>query len=99
MKDELPQFPTGKPPATSLERVRQQFEAAGISVAAWARANHFKRMTVVDILRGRSTGLRGEAHRVAVALGLKQGVVVDVAAFNPAATRKRASAKPSKVAA
>jgi gp16 family phage-associated protein len=28
-------------------------------------------MTVVDLLRGRLKGFRGEAHRAAVALGLK----------------------------
>jgi len=33
--------------------------------------------TVVGVLNGRIKGARGDAHKVAVFLGLKQGVVVD----------------------
>ena len=73
-----------KPYSEACEQVRQQFKDAGISVAEWARANGFTRVTVVDVLHGRTVGHRGEGHRVAVALGLKQGVVVDVKKFKPA---------------
>lgn len=71
-----------KPPKT-IEEVRNEFVRSGVSVTEWARANHFHRMTVVDVLRGRRQGLRGEAHKVAVALGIKQGDVVDVRKFKP----------------
>ena len=33
-------------------------------------AHKFERMTVVDILRGKRVGKRGEAHEVAIALGM-----------------------------
>ena len=66
------------------EQVQAEFQAAGITLSEWARANGFHRMTVVDLLRGSRIGLRGETHRCAVALGLKHGVVVDVADFKPA---------------
>ena len=43
----------------------------GICKTHWAKAQGFDRMTIVDLLRGRLKGLRGEAHHAAVALGLK----------------------------
>lgn len=70
------------------EQVLADFKAAGITFSEWARANGFHRMTVVDLLRGSRQGLRGETHRCAVALGLKDGVVVDVDKFKPAPARR-----------
>lgn len=69
------------------KQVRAEFTRAGISLAEWARVNGFERMTVVDLLRGTSKGLRGEAHRAAVALGLKHGEVVPARKFKPAPRR------------
>lgn len=66
------------------EQVRAEFREAGISLSEWAAAHGFNRMTVVDVLRGRRAGHRGEGHRVAVALGLKTGKVVDVRSFKAA---------------
>lgn len=77
----------------TVEQVRAEFQAAGITLSEWARANGFHRMTVVDLLRGSRIGLRGETHRCAVALGLKHGVVVDVADFNPAPMSVRGRVK------
>ncbi|GAB1388967.1 hypothetical protein MASR1M6_11480 [Rubrivivax sp.] len=73
------------------EQVRAEFTAAGIPVAEWCRAHGIDRNVVVDLLRGRTQGLRGEAHRAAVALGLKAGVVVDPRRFKvpPPAVRGR----------
>jgi gp16 family phage-associated protein len=68
--------PQPKPEKKALAKVRIEMQAAGISVAEWSRANGFARTTVVDVLLGRRAGHRGEAHRVAVALGLKEGQVV-----------------------
>lgn len=72
-------------PLKTREQVRAEFEAAGITMSEWARANGFHRMAVVDLLRGVRVGKSGETHRCAIALGLKAGVVVDVAKFKPAA--------------
>jgi gp16 family phage-associated protein len=77
----------------TLDQVRAEFTEAGVSVAEWARVNGFTRETVVDVLRGQSKGLRGEAHRAAVALGLKSGHVTPAAQFHPAA-RKGGEAIP-----
>ncbi len=62
------------------ETVRTRHEAAewldrnGIAVAEFAREHGFARMTVVDLLRGRTKGRRGAAHNAAVALGMKRGI-------------------------
>lgn len=78
-------MPKPKTPA----QVRAEFRDAGVSVAEWARTHGFNRMTVVDLLRGHRQGLRGEAHRAAVALGLKVGQIVDPRRFKapPAANQ------------
>lgn len=84
--------PRPGPDKRLLQRTRASFDSAGITLADWAKANHFAYMTVVDLLNGRRAGHHGEAHRVAVALGLKRGQVVDVALFNPAAAAAREAA-------
>lgn len=61
-----------KPPQIKTpEQVKADFAAAGISISEWSRDHGFHRMTVVDLLRGRRLGLRGQTHHCAVALGLK----------------------------
>jgi gp16 family phage-associated protein len=79
---------TKKPLIKTREQVLDDFKSAGITLSEWARANKFNRMTVVDLLRGARQGLRGESHRCAVALGLKDGVVVELASFKPAPQRR-----------
>ncbi|MEW6314742.1 MAG: DNA-binding protein [Pseudomonadota bacterium] len=59
-----------KKPRTPSQ-VRAEFEAHGETVAEWCRRRGLQRMTVVDLLRGKRRGVRGEAHRAAVLLGLK----------------------------
>ena len=75
-------------PLKTREQVLADFKTAGITFSEWARANGFHRMTVVDLLRGARQGLRGETHRCAVALGMKHGVVMEVAKFKPAPARR-----------
>jgi gp16 family phage-associated protein len=59
----------------SRQQARRWFEAEGISVSDWAKANGFRRDVVYAVLAGRTRGRRGAAHRVAVALGIKAGSV------------------------
>lgn len=51
--------------------VKKRFEAGGISISDWAKLNGFKRDDVYAFLSGRTSGRRGAAHRIAVALRLK----------------------------
>jgi gp16 family phage-associated protein len=58
-------------PAISTSALRQAFEDAGVCVSDWADSHGFARASVYAVLHGRTKGRRGEAHRIAVALGLK----------------------------
>lgn len=54
-----------------LAQVRARFAAEGLSITEWARANGFKRYLVYRVLDGSCKATRGEAHKIAIALGLK----------------------------
>ena len=57
-----------------LLRAKEGFYLRGESVAAWALRHGFSAHTVYQVLSGRCHALRGDSHRVAVALGLKPGM-------------------------
>lgn len=57
----------------SIEDVRQHFDAEGASVSDWACAQGLNPAIVYALLSGRVRGRRRQAHRAAVALGLKKG--------------------------
>jgi gp16 family phage-associated protein len=53
------------------DQVKARFEAEGISVAEWARARGLNLKLVYKVLDGSVRGTRGQAHKIAVELGLK----------------------------
>lgn len=53
------------------ERAKVWFELNGVSITEWATERGFDRDQVYAVLSGRTKGLRGQAHHIAVALGLK----------------------------
>lgn len=62
------------------QQIRDQFANNGQSITAWAKARGYTPNTVIAILADdennpRYKCLRGEAHNIAVALGLKEGVI------------------------
>lgn len=59
----------------SREQVRDEFFKHGISIAEWARENGFKYGQVVDVLRADRQCHRGNSHKIAVLLGIKDGVI------------------------
>ena len=59
------------------QQVRDEFDRKGVSIARWALNNGFNPNAVSDLLNGRKKGVRGEAHKIAVKLGLKAGEIVD----------------------
>lgn len=60
----------------SPEEVKSELARKGVSIAQWAAANGLNVMIVYGLLAGRRKGARGEAHRAAILLGLKQGEIV-----------------------
>lgn len=68
----------------TLQDVRNAFESAGVSVSDWADAHGFRRENVYALLAGRTKGRRGQAHRIAAALGLKRnGELSRLLGFEP----------------
>lgn len=55
--------------------VRAEFQRKGISISGWAIANGFSTNLVFEVLGGRKKCLRGQAHNIAVKLGLKEGEI------------------------
>ncbi|BAN51428.1 MULTISPECIES: DNA-binding protein [Pseudomonadaceae] len=57
------------------QQVLADFEHRGITISGWARSHGFSRDVVRSVLYGRVKGLYGSGHKVAVLLGLKDGVI------------------------
>jgi len=55
--------------------VRADLERRGKTIRAVARELGVTDRAVYDLLRGRFKGRRGEAHKAAVLLGMKDGVI------------------------
>lgn len=66
---------------SNLVRIRTKKQAKadlhrrGVSVAQFARKHGLSAGTVYHVLSGVSPAVRGEAHRAAVLLGIKRGVI------------------------
>lgn len=55
----------------SVDQIKAAFDAEGATYCAWAAEHGFRPQNVYAVLSGRAKGRRGEAHRIAIALGLK----------------------------
>lgn len=55
----------------TCSEARTWLETYGVSVSEWAKIRGFHREIVYAVLSGRTRGLRGQSHDVAVALGIK----------------------------
>ena len=78
----------------TADEVKADFARKGISPRSWAIANDLKPFVVYQLLRGIGRGTYGDSHRAAVLLGMKEGVIVDMAdlkvALHPATDRRAA---------
>ena len=63
--------PPPTPAQSAREAVRQKLQQSGISMSEWCRQNNFSRELVNQVLSGKNKGLRGQGHKIHVALGLK----------------------------
>lgn len=71
------------PSEAAREAIKHRFYDEGVSVVDWARERGFDVHLVYGVLSGRSRATRGESHRIAVALGLKGGVVPSLVKTQP----------------
>lgn len=65
-----------------LREIRAAFEESGVSVAEWARVNSFSTGLVYQVLEGRRQCVRGQSYRIAIALGLRHGIALDVSGLS-----------------
>ena len=61
----------------TIEQVRKEFNYRGESITGWARRNGFNHESVKKVLLGKSKCYRGAAHKIAVKLGIKDGVIIE----------------------
>ncbi len=54
------------------EEIRSELARNGLSLADWARSHGFSEALTYRVMRGHPARL-GQSHRIAVALGLKEG--------------------------
>ena len=57
----------------TVDDIKRELVREGRSIAELARSKGLRPATVYDLLGGRVCGSRGESHRAAVLLGLKEG--------------------------
>lgn len=62
-------------PTLSPKEAREKLNKAGKTVCDWARSNDVDPDITYRVLAGRLKGRSGEAHKVAVLLGIKDGVI------------------------
>jgi len=67
----------------SRDQAREALSQRGITISEFCRAHDLNRNMVYDLLAGRKKGNFGEAHRAAVLLGIKEGVIDDHDDFPP----------------
>lgn len=61
----------------TLEEARSRLSRIGKTAADVAREVGVSQYVAAAVLAGRTKGTRGDAHKVAVALGLKVGMIVE----------------------
>lgn len=59
----------------ACQAARERLQRQGISAADWAKQHGLTPSTVYAVINGQKKCLRGEAHRAAVLLGIKDGVI------------------------
>ena len=57
------------------EQVKKEFNQKGVTVKGWAARNGFKYQQVIDVLRKPGPCRYGQSHKIAVLLGLKDGII------------------------
>lgn len=68
-------MPNAYPTEQACEAARQRIYDQELTIREWAEQNHVGESTVYAVLNRQKKCLRGEARRVAVLLGIKDGVI------------------------
>jgi len=68
-------MPNAYPTEQACQEAREHLARQGITAKDWAAQHDLSASTVYAVLNGQKRCLRGEAHRAAVLLGIKDGVI------------------------
>ena len=74
----------------SADDVRAEFKQKGLSISGWATAHGFSTNLVFEVLAGRKKCIRGQSHRIAVMLGLKEGEIATPGDIDHSNDRRKA---------
>ena len=66
-------MPNAYPTEQACAEARKRLERQGLSIKEWAEQHALNPSTVYAVLNGQKKCLRGESHRAAVLLGIKEG--------------------------
>lgn len=80
--------PSPTPQLRSPEEVKADFIRRGMTIVSWCRAHGFNPTLTAQVIAGKRRCHFGQSHRIAVLLGLKDGVIEDDASAPPAAGRE-----------
>lgn len=70
-------MPNAYPTEQVCREARERLAHQGITAKDWATQHELNPSTVYAVLNGQKKCLRGEAHRAAVLLGIKDGVITN----------------------
>ncbi|MFK4049001.1 DNA-binding protein [Acinetobacter venetianus] len=56
----------------SIQQIKDEFHSKGITFSDWAKENNFSPELVYRVLKMNRLPLRGESHKIAVRLGIKE---------------------------
>ncbi|MBA1289159.1 DNA-binding protein [Pseudomonas japonica] len=70
-------MPNPYPSHQARSAARSRLTRVGMSVKEWAERNDFTPSLVYAVLNGQKKCLRGQSHRAAVLLGIKDGELPD----------------------
>lgn len=59
----------------SVEQVKEEFLRNGVSISSWAKAHGVSKNLVYQVLKGGRQCRYGQSHKIAVLLGIKDGVI------------------------
>lgn len=59
----------------TADEARAELQRQGVSISQWAISNGFSTNLVFEVLAGRKKCIRGQAHNIAVKLGIKDGTI------------------------
>ncbi len=68
-------MPNGYPTEQARANARELISKQGLSAKEWAEHHALSPSTVYAVLNGQKKCLRGESHKAAVLLGIKEGTL------------------------